>query len=80
MQRTDERILEGLRDEGNATAEMLEDMGACAAGTAHQRLPKLTEYGLAQRVATGVYRITDEGKAFLNEDLDADDLEPVDDS
>ncbi|MDJ1434722.1 hypothetical protein QNM96_22165 [Halostagnicola sp. A-GB9-2] len=39
----------------------------------------MATYGLVERVAQGLYRITDDGEAFLNEELDAGALEPVED-
>lgn len=32
---------------------------------------------LVERVVRGLYRITDDGRELLNEDLDARNLEPV---
>ena len=39
------------------------------------RLGKLKDAGLVERVDTGMYEITDRGRAYLVGDLDADELE-----
>ena len=80
MNPVDEKILEKMRDYGNMTAKSLGDEGICAVGTARTRLLVLVDYGLVQRISRGLYRITEEGKQFLDGELDASELEPVDDS
>jgi len=82
MQTADNRILEVLRSDGNMTPLAVSrdglvervDVGKSYAG---QRLRKLAQYGLVERVDRGLYGITDEGLAYLDEDLDASELEPV---
>lgn len=74
---SDDRILELLRDHGNLTPRAVEDFGGPSAGHAQDRLPLLTEYGLAERISRGLYRITETGKAYLDEELDASTLEPA---
>lgn len=76
---SDDTILELLRDHGNLTPRAVEDFGGPSTGHAQDRLPKLAEYGLVDRISRGLYRITDEGEAYLDEELDASELEPVDD-
>jgi hypothetical protein len=80
MKPTDERILETMRDEGNLTPRALEDLDVTVQNYASNRLSKMTEYGLVERVSRGLYRLTDDGRAFLDEDLDAATLEPADES
>jgi DNA-binding PadR family transcriptional regulator len=75
---SDDRILELLRQEGNLTPQAVEDFGGPVAGHASDRLPKLAKYGLVTKISRGLYRITDEGRAYLDEDLDASTLEPSD--
>lgn len=75
---SDDRILELLREEGNLTPRAVEDFGGPVAGHASDRLPVLAEYGLVTKISRGLYRITDKGEAYLDEDLDASTLEPVD--
>ncbi len=62
------------------TALPLEQLDITVANYASSRLSKIVTYGLVERVAQGLYRITDDGEASLNEELDASELEPVDDS
>lgn len=76
---SDDRILELLREEGNLTPRAIEDFGGPVAGHAQDRLPLLAKHGLATRISRGLYRITDEGIAYLDEELDAGELEPVED-
>lgn len=44
------------------------------------RMSTLARYGLTERVADveGLYRLTDEGRAYLDEELDAAELDAVD--
>lgn len=76
MRPVDEPLLEALRDEGSMTPTMMEDRGITeAANYAGERLRKLAEYGMVDRVAYGVYRITEDGEAFLDEEIDAAELD-----
>ncbi|MFA1612079.1 ArsR family transcriptional regulator [Halobellus rubicundus] len=76
MRPTDEHILEVMRDEGNMTPQALAEFDVAAANYARDRLSVLVEYGLAERVSRGLYRLTNEGRAFLDEELDASTLDP----
>jgi hypothetical protein len=78
MQPIDERIMETMRDEGNLTPQALDNLGVTSRSHASVRLSKLYTYGMVERVADteGLYRITDAGEAFLDEELDASELEP----
>lgn len=79
MSSTDEQILETMRDEGNMTPQALDErFNVTAANYARDRLSEMRRYGLVEKLARGLYRLTDDGRAFLNEDLDASELEPVD--
>jgi hypothetical protein len=73
---SDNRILELLREHGNLTPRAIEDFGGPVTGHAQDRLPKLAKYGLAERISRGLYRLTEEGAAYLDEELDASTLEP----
>jgi hypothetical protein len=83
-QPADDRILEVIREEGNMTPLALSrdgqkariDIGRKWAG---ERCRKLASYGLLFYVDKGLFGITDEGRAYLDEELDASELEPVDD-
>ncbi|WP_193787745.1 PhiH1 repressor [Natrialba chahannaoensis] len=77
---SDDRILELLREEGNLTPQAVEDFGGPVAGHASDRLPVLAQYGLVTKISRGLYRITDSGEAYLDENLDASELESVADS
>lgn len=75
----DERILETLEVEGNLTPGALDEVyNVASASHASDRLSLLTEYGLTERIHRGLYRLTEDGQAFLDGDLDTRDLEPTD--
>lgn len=71
---SDDRILELVREYGNLTPTAIEDLGGPTAGHARNRCPVLAEYGLLDRISRGLYGITDEGEAYLNEELDVSEL------
>jgi len=75
MRPKDEHILEVMRDEGNMTPRALEELDVTVANYASNRLSEMARYGLVERVAHGLYRITDAGEAFLDEELDASTLD-----
>jgi hypothetical protein len=75
MRPKDEHIMEVMRDEGNMTPQALDEFGVAAANYARDRLSLLASYGLVEKLSRGLYRLTDEGEAFLDEELDAGDLE-----
>ncbi|WP_076610799.1 PhiH1 repressor [Natronorubrum thiooxidans] len=77
MRPVDEKILETMRDEGNMTPSALEQLDVTVANYASNRLSLMADYGLVERVAQGLYRITEAGEAFLDEELDASELEPA---
>lgn len=80
MRPIDEHILETLRDEGNMTPYALEhEFDVTVANYASNRLSKLADYGLVERLGRGLYRLTDDGRAFLDEELDAGALDPSND-
>lgn len=72
---TDERILELMRSVGNLTPLAVEDFEVTHKGYAAKRLSELHGYGLVRRISRGLYTITDDGEAFLDEELDASTLE-----
>jgi len=84
-QPADDRILEVIREEGNMTPIALSrdgevariDIGRKWAG---ERCRKLAEHGLLRRVDKGLFGITDDGIAYLDEELDASELDPVEDA
>ncbi|MFC6975845.1 type IV toxin-antitoxin system AbiEi family antitoxin domain-containing protein [Halomicroarcula sp. GCM10025709] len=79
MNPIDDRILELFRAEGNLNPAAVEKFGVTSANHASRRCSKLAKYGLLTRIAPGLYAITDDGEAYLDEDLDASTLDPVDD-
>ncbi|ELY94528.1 hypothetical protein [Natrialba taiwanensis] len=76
MRPVDERIMETMRDEGNLTPQAVEKFGVCSRSHASVRLSTLKKYGLVERISQGLYRLTDAGRAFLDEELDASELDP----
>ncbi|ADD07174.2 homolog to phage PhiH1 repressor protein (plasmid) [Natrialba magadii ATCC 43099] len=77
---SDNKILELIREYGNLTPTAIEDLGGPSAGHARNRCPVLAKYGLLERISRGLYGITAEGEAYLNEELDASELESVEES
>ena len=84
MQPVDERILEVIREEGNLQPTTIRDKMAEKATDLDYtpqhvgyRCRELYEHGLLTRFGRGVYSITDEGKAYLDGELDAGELERV---
>lgn len=83
-QPADDRILEVIRQEGNMTPLALSKEGEVprvdvSRKWAGVRCRELAKYGLLNRLDRGLYGITDDGIAYLDEDLDAAELEPADD-
>nr|WP_253184585.1 winged helix-turn-helix domain-containing protein [Natrialba sp. SSL1] len=77
---SDDKILELVREYGNLTPTAIEDLDGPSAGHARNRCPVLAEYGLLDRISRGLYGITEEGEAYLNEELDASELESTEDT
>jgi Mn-dependent DtxR family transcriptional regulator len=75
---SDDQILEILRDKGNLTPLAVSEFGGPSRPYVRERLPKLTKYGLVDRISAGLYQITDDGRAYLDEELDASTLDPID--
>lgn len=79
----DDRILEALREDGNLTPKALSRDGLVprTPTTRHyvsERLPDLLRYGMVARVDEGLYALSEDGRAYLDEDLDASTLEELD--
>lgn len=70
----DDRILEYIREaEGAAVGEISKAKGVrVSQPTVSRRCKKLAENGLLSALGNGVYVITDEGEAYLNEEYDAE--------
>jgi Mn-dependent DtxR family transcriptional regulator len=70
----DDRILEYIREEGGAAVgELAKAEGVrVSQPTVSRRCKKLADHGLLTPLGNGVYVITDEGEAYLNEEYDAE--------
>lgn len=77
MAPADDTILELVRDRGNLTPKAISDFGGPSRQYASARCSELVKYGLLKRVHHGLYGLTDEGRAFLDEELDASTLDPT---
>lgn len=77
MQPVDDRILEIFREHGNLTPAAVEKFGGPSSSHASRRCKQLARYGLLEQIVTGLYTITEEGAAYLDEGLDASELEPA---
>lgn len=82
LTQTDERILEFLREYGNhppsGIQHRLSEIGVDMeyhANHVGRRCRELEEFGLLHNVGGGTYAITDDGKEYLNGDLDAGTLD-----
>ena len=78
MKPVDDKIMEKLRDEINLTPKALYDLGVASQNYAGDRCRKLANYGLVENWSSGLYRLTDEGHQYLDEQLDASELESID--
>lgn len=76
---SDDRILELIREYGNLTPTAIEEFGGPVANHAGRRCRLLAQYGLRNRIFHGLYGITDDGVAYLDEDLDASTLDAITD-
>lgn len=70
----DERILEFIREHGSGAPTEMAESGYVRYSRQYisQRAKKLVEHGLLKHLGNGVYIITDEGEAYLNEEYDAE--------
>lgn len=75
MVRVDDRVLESLRDYGNLTPAAIEALGVTTSNHASRRCAELARYGLLNLVVPGLYTLSDKGRAYLDEELDASTLE-----
>jgi predicted transcriptional regulator len=69
----DERILEYIREKGSGAPKEMADSGYVRYSRQYisQRAKNLVDHGLLQHLGNGVYIITDEGEAYLDEEYDA---------
>lgn len=80
MRPTDDAILEYLRSYGNLTPKALSNLDVCTRGHASIRLNTLREVGFVEYVADteGLFKITERGEDYLDEDFDASTVQPDD--
>ena len=83
MMPPDDRLLETLRDEGNLTPFAISKEGEVfrvdiSRKYAGVRLRALTRAGLVESVDRGLYRLSDKGRAYLDEEFDASTVSPDD--
>ncbi len=78
MVTADDRILEYLSENETGTPKRMADSGYVRFSRSYitQRCKKLVNHGLLRHLGNGVYVITEEGKQYLEGELDAADLEP----
>ncbi|WP_128477994.1 MarR family transcriptional regulator [Halorussus pelagicus] len=77
MSIADDRILEFVNEHGPATPTKMYEDDRVRFSRQHinTRCQRLTEYGLLVNLGNGVYSITEDGKRYLNGDLDAAEIE-----
>lgn len=70
----DERILEFLSEHDSGAPKQMKDSGVVRWSRPYisQRASKLAEEGLVKHLGNGVYVITEEGEAYLDEEYDAE--------
>ncbi|QCC58382.1 helix-turn-helix transcriptional regulator [Natrinema thermotolerans] len=83
MTKSDPAILEVFEEAGIAIPPAVAEYNlvGISKSTVKRRLPVLVDHGLLEKVDDdrGYYRITDRGRAYLEGELDAEDLEPSED-
>ncbi|ELY48757.1 hypothetical protein [Natronolimnohabitans innermongolicus] len=79
MAPVDDDILELMRDPDAFEPSDVDDAGICRGPDAAYRCRELAKYGLLEKLAIGMYDITDRGERYLEGEVDPDDLEPEDD-
>lgn len=72
---SDDLILEIVRDHGNLTPNAISKLGGPSSKHAGVRCRTLARYGLLYRITEGLYGISDEGCAYLDEEFDPSELE-----
>lgn len=81
MTKSDPAILEVFGEAGIAIPPAVAEFNleGISKSTISRRLPVLVDHGLLERVdeERGYYRITDRGRAYLEGELESDDLEPA---
>jgi DNA-binding IclR family transcriptional regulator len=75
MVRADDLILELLEEEGQYTPTIIAEKTDYSTKHVNRRCIVLQKFGLLRNIRRGLYQITDEGRAYLEGDLDANELE-----
>jgi hypothetical protein len=81
----DEELLETLRDretgpdKGGLTPKAFDILDVTGQSYASDRLSEMANYGLVGRIAPGLYYLTDLGRDWLDEEIDASMLERAED-
>lgn len=72
MKGADDRILEYLNEEGPSSPKKMYDDGRIRFSRTYinVRCQALAEHGLVLNLGNGIYQITDDGKRYLDGDLD----------
>lgn len=77
MKPVDDQIMELLSDVGAGTPKSMADDLGYNNDYVTSRCSELVDYGLLEKPSTGLYRLTEDGAAYLTGDLDASDLESL---
>lgn len=80
MSIADERILEALEENESGTPSTLsqDEYVRFSRPHIHQRLKRLEQHDLVRFLGNGVYILTEEGRSYLDGELDAATLKPDD--
>lgn len=75
----DDRLLEYANENDSVSAAEVKDLEHIRISRSQisRRLRKLADHGLLKDLGNGVFVITADGEAYLNEELDAADLEDL---
>lgn len=74
MKAVDNRILEYVRDAGEVNPAVIARNIDAYRKYAGKRCRELAQYGLLESLGDGYYRLTDAGRDYLDEELDASEL------
>lgn len=75
----DDRLLELARERDAVSPATALDSGYIRIGKSQisRRLSKLADHGMLNRLPNGVYTITEIGEQYLDEEIDADELDEI---
>lgn len=75
MKPADDIILELLEEEGQYTPIVIAEETGYSQKHVNRRCRDLQDHGLLRNIRRGLYQITDDGRAYLAGELDANELE-----